>query len=180
MNVNELRARYEPAWRTSYPHLVRLIRERKLEAGVLLGVAFGGLAEAVCDETEVGELVGVDPYQPGDAFGQTSGADATVLENVFWFAMGRVARFGSRYGHLRATSGQAALMLNVPLDFVFLDPSLPPGGVVAELTLWYPKLRTGGVIGGAASGGGVQTFFASRGMQVSREADGAWWVERRD
>jgi hypothetical protein len=55
-----------------------------------------------------------------------------------------------------------------------------------DLTLWYPKVRRGGVIAGTAYGvanhAGVQkavdSFFPPLNLRVHVEPPGVWWVQK--
>jgi hypothetical protein len=202
MNIQELRVEHEAQRSESYPHFARVIREKNLDAGVAVGVAFGGQAEVILEQTSAGELLGVDAYEttpaaaastPTAAAAAAAAAASSALnltaaefENVFWYVIGRLSRFGQRYNHVRGNSAQAAQLLNVELDFALLDGDRSHAGVFQDLNLWFPKLRHGGVIGGhgygAPSSTGVKAavdgFFASRGLTVHAEPANVWWVEK--
>ena len=190
MNIQELRINDDTARGESFTHFARLIREKNLDAGVLIGIAFGGQAEAILEQPSVSELVGVDAYEP--AVDKNLAVNVGELapgqfENLFWYVMGRLSRFGARYNHLRGSSPQASQVLkNVELDFVLLDGERLQAALFHDLSLWFPKLRNGGVIGGhgydAAASPGVKSavdgFLASRGLTVHVEPGNVWWVEK--
>jgi hypothetical protein len=202
MNIQELRVAHDTERSESYPHFPRVIREKNLDAGVVLGVAFGGQAEAILEQTTCSELLGVDAYEPTAAAAAAANPSAaaaaaaaaanalnltaTEFENLFWYVMGRLSRFGPRYNHVRGSSAQAAQVLNVEVDFVLLDGDRTHAGIFQDLALWFPKLRNGGVIGGHgyghASSSGVKAavdgFFASRALTVRAEPNNVWWVEK--
>ena len=199
MNIQELRVSHEAERSESYPHFARVIREKNLDAGVAIGVAFGGQAEAILEQTSASELLGVDAYEAmpaATAANPTAAAaaaassalnlSASEFENLFWYVIGRLSRFGPRYNHVRGSSAQAAQVLNVELDFALLDGDRSHAGVFQDLNLWFPKLRNAGVIGGHgyghASSSGVKAavdgFFASRGLTVHAEPAHVWWVEK--
>ncbi|MEA2734529.1 MAG: hypothetical protein QOE14_980 [Humisphaera sp.] len=191
MNIHELRVNHEADRSETYAQFARVIREKNLDAGVAIGVAFGGQAETILDESNAGELLGVDPYDPAAvAAGSAMGAlnlSAEQLENLFWYMMGRLSRFGPRYNHVRGSSAQAAQILGaVELDFVHLDADRSYHGVWQDLTLWIPRLRGGGIIGGqgydlAASPGvkpAVDEFFGKLATRVHIEPANVWWVEK--
>ena len=133
-----------------------------LDAGVVIGVAFGGQAEVILEQSNATELLGVDGYEPSAsasnpasaaaaaaaAVSNTPSLTAPEFENLFWYVMGRLSRFGPRYNHVRGSSAQAAQVLNVEMDFVLLDTDRTHASVFQDLNLWFPKLRNGGVIGG--------------------------------
>jgi hypothetical protein len=185
MNIHELRLKHESAWQASYPHFIRLIRDRGLESGIEVGVGFGGHAEAILDQTPVAELVGVDPYEHRADYDDPMNLPQEQFENLFWYAMGRLSRFGARYGHLRAFSTQAAPLITEQADFVYLDADHSYANVAADLNLWFPKVRPGGIIGGhdyaLAQFPGVKQavdeFCAVRRLRLHVEPDTVWWVE---
>jgi len=199
MNIQELRIAYETPRSEAFPHFARVIREKNLDAGVAVGIAFGGQAEAILDQTQCSELLGVDPFEPPATAANPSAAAAAAAaasnainvpadqyENLFWYVMGRLSRFGARFTHVRGASSQAAQVLNVELDFVLLDGDRTHAAVFQDLNAWFPKLRNGGVIGGHGYGhassvgvkAAVDGFFASRALTVHAEPNNVWWVEK--
>ena len=186
VNIHEQRSIHESAWRESYPHFVRVIKEQGLDAGVEIGVSFGGHAEAILDGTDVSELVGVDPYEHRAGYDDPLNFPQADFDNLFWYAMGRLSRYGSRYVHLRGTSAQAAAILNAQLDFAYLDGDHGYEAVKQDLSLWYPKLRVGGVIGGHDFGHAdfpgvrraVDEFVAANGLELKLEPASVWWAKK--
>lgn len=185
MNIHELRHALENTWRNDYEEIVRVVHDHGLESGVTVGVAFGGLAEMILDNADVIELVGVDAYEHRPhADADPLNLPPEQLENLFWYAIGRLARFGSRYGHLRGTSAQVAQRLAVETDFVVLDAS--HAEVAEDLSLWYPKLRPGGVITGRGYGNlqsphvqaTVEAFAARHGTRAERAGGHVWWAKK--
>ncbi len=165
MNINELRAAHESTRKESYDALARIINEQKVDAGVAVGIAFGGCPEAILDTTSISELVGVDPYEPGQQIDGLKAATPSDFENLFWYAMGRLSRFGPRYHHIRGYSAQAAGILNVELDFVIVNGAQDVG-------LWYPKLRAGGLIAGYGPDPTGHQFVATR------DLSNIWWATK--
>jgi hypothetical protein len=49
---------------------------------------------------------------------------------------------------LRMTSEQAATKINTPLDFVYIDACHSYEAVKADIGLWWPKIRPGGILSG--------------------------------
>jgi len=201
MNIQELRVAYEKERSESFPHFPRVIREKNLDAGVVIGVAFGGQAEAILEHSNATELLGVDAYDAPPAAANLSAAAAAAaavaatnainvpadqMENLFWYVIGRMSRFASRYNHVRGSSAQATQLINVELDFVLLDSDRTHASLFQDLNLWFPKLRNGGVIGGHGYGhvsttgvkAAVDGFLGSRGLTVHAEPANVWWVEK--
>jgi hypothetical protein len=100
----------------------------------------------------------------------------------------RLSVFGDRFVLLRAESRDASGQVPDGLDFVYLDADHSYLGVLDELTAWFPKVRTGGIIGGHDYGHvqfpGVQQavdgFFGRLEWRVYSEGDGVWWVQKAD
>jgi hypothetical protein len=186
MTIHEMRTFWESHWRESYGHFARLIREHNLDAGVEVGVGFGGHAEALLEQTDISELLGVDPYEHRENYDDPMNLSSPDFENLFWYVIGRLSRFGPRYNHLRGSSAQAAAVLNVELDFVYLDADHSYEGVQQDLALWYPKIRPGGIIGGHDYGQAdypgvtraVNECFAPLGATVHAESGSVWWVKK--
>jgi len=61
----------------------------------------------------------------------------------------RLAQFGQRSHLIRNTSRAASEQFEESsLDFVFIDAQHHFDAVLEDLTIWFPKLRPGGVLGG--------------------------------
>jgi hypothetical protein len=184
-DIQKLLLRHEPAWRESYCQFVRVIQDHRLETGIEVGVAFGGHVEAMLDGAEV-ELIGVDPYQHIPHYDDPLNLPQETFDQLFWFTMGRLHRFGNRYTHLRATSQQAAGLLNFEVDFVYLDADHSRPAVAADLAMWYPKVRAGGIIGGHDYGyahhpgvkEAVDEFCERQKLSLHVEPATVWWTRK--
>lgn len=185
MNIHELRVQYESSWQKSYPHFTWLIQQHGFESGIEIGVGFGGHAEHMLEHTRLVELVGIDPYEHLDGYEDTMNLSNEAFENLFWYAVGRLSRFGSRFGHLRATSAQAATLINEQADFVYIDGNHTRDGVALDLAIWTPKVRAGGIVGGHHYGcpkrpgvkEAVDAFASARGLKLHVETGELWWAQ---
>ena len=148
MNVHELRMLHERSWQHSYPQFIKVIDRFNLKVGVEVGVAFGGHAEAILDNTQVQRLVGIDPYQHQQNYDDMLNLPQEQFEHLFWYAMGRLSRFGERYTHVRLSSQEAAGNLEGFADFVYLDANHSYEAVKQDLASWLPRIRPGGIIAG--------------------------------
>jgi hypothetical protein len=185
MNIHELRYLHEQNWRQSYPHFIKVIQHFDLRVGVEVGVAFGGHAEAILEQTKVTQLVGVDPYQhmPSN-YDDMMNLPQEDFDNLFWYTVGRLSRFGKRYTHVRYSSEDAVRQVDGVADFVYLDANHGYEAVKQDLELWTPKVGAGGVIGGhdfAPEFPGVrqavEEFATAHHLQVTLEPLGVWWAQ---
>jgi len=185
VNIHELRMIHENSWRESYPQFARVLRDHGAQVGAEIGVAFGGHAEAILENTRVRCLYGVDSYQHRQDYDDPMNLDQDDFDHVFWYAIGRLSRFGERYVGVRAVSKLAAEHLPGDLDFVYLDAEHSYQAVAEDVRTWLAKIRSGGIIGGHDYGGeagfdGVQQAVdevcRERGMQLHLEPGTVWWA----
>jgi hypothetical protein len=184
MNIHALRLMHENAWRQSYPYFINLINRFSLRVGAEVGVAFGGHAEAILDNTSVARLVGVDPYQHLPNYDDMLNLSQEQFENMFWYTIGRLSRFGERYMHVRAPSHEAVRNIDGLADFVYIDANHNYDAVKQDLALWMPKIRAGGIIGGhdfspefPGVRQAVQELADQLKIQVTVEPASVWWAQ---
>ena len=90
---------------------------------------------------------------------------------------------------INKTSIEAANLISERLDFVYLDGDHSYKNVKKELELYYPKVKSGGLLAGHDFNGddnGVERavieFFGAKGLQVNTNLDledgqtGEWWI----
>lgn len=104
---------------------------------------------------------------------------------------------------IRSTSEQAAFIVNEPLDLVFIDGDHSYEAVLNDLTLWFPKIKSGGILAGhdftwnrdkKTKRGvvrAVMEFFEihklecyeplepNRNHLINRQIDRVWWQQKR-
>ncbi len=184
MNIHALRLMHENAWNKSYPQFIGVIQRFKLRVGAEVGVAFGGHAEAILQNTSVVRLVGVDPYQNLPDYEDMLNLPQEQFENMFWYTIGRLSRFGDRYAHVRAPSHEAVKSIDGLADFVYVDADHGYQAVKQDLALWTPKIRPGGIIGGhdfSPEFPGVRQAVGEMAEQlqihVNVEPASVWWAQ---
>ena len=95
-----------------------------------------------------GSLTCVDPWDEAVGDGHLVGRGVT-REDDYRAAEARLGKFGRRVELVRLTSAEAApLVPDSALDFVYVDGDHSYEAVLQDLTLWWPKLRPGGVLAG--------------------------------
>lgn len=70
------------------------------------------------------------------------------------------------------------------ISFLFIDAAHDYESVIADITAWYPKVKSGGIISGHdySWGAGVRQavdeFFSSRNDHQFTESEGCWIIEK--
>ncbi len=177
----------EAVWGKAYKFFSTIIEDKALKVGVEVGVAYGGHAEAILSNTTIDRLYGVDPYQHIDGYRDPMNLPQAKFDQLYDFMLNRLARFGDRYNHIRKFSRHAVNDVHGQIDFVYIDADHSYKGVWEDLCSWYPKVRTGGVIGGhdydhPSFPGVTQAvieFFRRFDWEICTEGEGVWWVEKQ-
>jgi len=147
----ELCLQHEATWWQAHAWLPLIVRQYcgEPQRGIEVGVAFGGLSIKMTRCYPALWMIGVDAYRPYDPDDSTS----EVMSNgdaVYEFARWRFAN--ERHDRIelwRATSEEAAARVDDgSQDFVFLDADHRYDAVVADIRLWRPKVRRGGLLCG--------------------------------
>lgn len=114
-----------------------------LVIGAEVGVLKGENAFDLLGSLNVNTLYLIDPYVEYNDFNNT--AD---LEESKQIAHVSLAQYDDHICWIEAPSLIAATMLPNELDFVYLDNSHRYLDVIAEIPVWYKKLKKGGVLCG--------------------------------
>ena len=117
--------------------------------GVEIGVQAGKNAKSILDTLNIKRLYLVDPYiefyQPQTGTGATKEVQEIHKRN----AKKRLEKYKDKIEFVEKLSSEAAgLFGDNSLDFVYIDGNHDYDFVIQDITLWYPKVRSGGVIGG--------------------------------
>lgn len=110
-----------------------------------------------------GEYYAIDAWawRPGDPRDKNF-RDKGDNDLHFRMAHNKMKFAGSRVKQIRALSEEAALRFpDGHFDWVFLDTVHTHGAVVADLRLWWPKLRRGGLMSGDDYGDSRDTEYVS-------------------
>jgi hypothetical protein len=114
--------------------------------GAEIGVWEGGFAHKICRPNPRLELLCVDPWASQADYQEVKN-DAARMEHAFQCAKQLLKPY--RCTFLRMTSQEAvAHVADGSLDFVYIDGNHLFDHVTRDLTLWAPKVRSGGVIAG--------------------------------
>lgn len=119
--------------------------------GVEVGVCFGGHAELLRRIWQGRMLYLVDPWEQQDSsvYREPSENQGGVLEKRYREVCEKASKWPGRTGILRAYSVNASLMFaDQSLDFGYLDGNHSYAAVTADLESWWPKVKTGGILGG--------------------------------
>jgi glycosyltransferase involved in cell wall biosynthesis len=189
MNLNDIKTLADDAevvWSKSYSHLPKLINKFGFKKGVEVGVAFAGHAEYILNNTNVKQIIGIDPYRHLNNYDDPMNYSNNDFEKINDFVQERMKTFKGRYKHLRLLSTIASQKVGSDLDFVYLDADHSYEGLKSDISVWYEKVRVGGIIAGHDYGHenfpgvkkAVDEFFSRFGWTINWFNDGVWWVKK--
>jgi len=193
MNEFQTIENWNEASATYYKTFPNIINQYGFKKGCEIGVSTGGNSYAILKNTMIEKLYSIDPYSPIDWPNLHS---KEVLDLYFLRIKMRLNQFDNRCEMLRMFSVDAAkLFADDELDFVFIDGDHAYKSVMEDITSWYPKVRSGGIIGGDDywdkglsrdnTGPGViravNDFFNPLGLQIHQDKDEPriWWVQKK-
>jgi hypothetical protein len=138
-----------PVELTRREHLGPLLtRLGLLGLGAELGVHKGEFAETILHDWP-GSLILVDTWRHMDGYLDSWNVNDAEAERNLEEARNRLACFGDRAAFWRMESGEAATRVqDGHLDFVYIDANHAYDAVRRDLALWYPKVRSGGLVSG--------------------------------
>jgi hypothetical protein len=112
--------------------------------GIEVGVAGGHYSEVLLEHSDLSRLFSVDPWSLSEANENWLSDPSLYLESVK-----RLTKFGLRSVVLRMMSVDAAkLFADNSLDFVYIDGWHWHVGINADISAWYPKVKSGGIFSG--------------------------------
>lgn len=126
--------------------LAKWLKVLDFKVGVEVGVAEGRYSEILAYENPQMKLYGVDPYIPYSGYKDyVRQSTFNELENN---AKERLSKY-SNYEFIKDFSVEAAKRFeDGSLDFVYLDGNHTFKYVLEDLELWYPKVKSGGILAG--------------------------------
>lgn len=170
---------------TYYKTFPKIINQHGFKKGCEIGVSTGGNSYSILEKTQVEKLYSIDTYAP-DYWIELHARK--VLDLYVYRIKMRLGTFENRSELLRLFSEDAAkLFVDEELDFVFIDGDHAYKAVMQDLSVWYPKVRAGGIIGGDDYWDkmpdvilAVNDFFNPLGMQVHQDSEEPriWWVQK--
>lgn len=113
---------------------------------VEIGTDSGSFAEFILTNTRCSTLYCIDPYTPyedyHDAINNVTG------DWLFAKTQKRLAVFGDRVKFVRQFSTLASIGFPHNIDLLYIDGNHRYSFVMDDLTVWYPKVKEGGIIVG--------------------------------
>lgn len=125
----------------------RRLNQSGAKVGVEIGVFKGQFSKAILDRWP-GTLYMVDPWRPlGDEYLDSS--NHKLHATAYSDTMNAIQGYEDRAFMIRALSDQAVhLFADNSLDYVYIDGNHAYDWVKQDLELWWPKLKSGGIMTG--------------------------------
>jgi len=148
----------EAIYRTSVPFVLNrgeiasILNARGLVGEAAeIGVKCGQFSEYILSRWKGRRLYSVDPWREFDMslYHDDDNVSQREHDQNYEITARRLAKFGDRTQLLRMTSEEATRIIpDASLDFVYLDARHDYESVKEDIGLWYPKVRSGGVLAG--------------------------------
>ena len=186
--------------RRSYQYFVKYIHSRYelpyilnglnlVGEGAEIGVKTGIYSREILTIWRGRKLYSIDPWAEfsKEKYIDSANVDKDKQEEYYNQTCMNLRGFGSRSRILRSTSAEAAHQFDEgQLDFVYIDAQHHYDAVKKDLWLWYPKVKSGGIlcghdyIDGKTEHGvfgvrkAVTEFAGSNGLQVLSSHESRW------
>ena len=177
--------RYDTARSRTYAACRRLIQRFSLQRGAVIGVASGGLCEALLAESSVGELYAVLAADSGETILRAGGGSHRANPERYESVSRRLAPLADRCHILQRDERQTA-GFPADLDFVCLNADEAENRVGIEFPLWGSRVRDGGLM--MVFGHGrqaatemereVHALVSRFGWKVHGEGEHLHWLQR--
>ncbi len=135
--------------REEFPFWLNLLNLRG--AGVEIGVQRGTFSTVILSGWGGAKLTCIDPWRSfePDSYHDTANVEQARQEANFQTTRTRLAPFGERAAQLRKTSAEAVSdFAEGSLDFAYIDAQHHYEAVVEDIELWWPKVKSGGILAG--------------------------------
>ena len=119
--------------------------------GAEIGVKTGAFSEEILSLWDGQKLVSIDPWltDPSGGYQDIANVDQKAHDDYLDETRRRLQRFGNRSEIWRLTSGEAAPKIpDGSLDFAYIDARHDYVSVMEDLSLWWPKIKSGGLLAG--------------------------------
>jgi len=114
--------------------------------GIEIGVAAGEFSRMILDANKDTQLIGVDPYEAYPEYGDY--ALPQTFNRLYEDMMKRVGK-DPRFSHIKSQSTFAStILLPESIDFVYIDGNHSFKYVQADMDVWWPKIKSGGIMAG--------------------------------
>ncbi len=160
--------------------MMQMIKANRETIGLVVevGTYKGHFAEVMYNALEPDYLYAVDPfkvmeeYTDNPSIGKIDFSDQDVLDELAVSVENRIASVG-KCKMLRTTSVEASKrFINESLDVVYIDGCHKYESVKKDISVWYPKVKTGGILCGhdyvsgvMQPGKGVEKFGVIQAVQ---------------
>lgn len=158
--IAQVRPSPEIAWREDFGELLN--RHGLLGEAVEIGTDRGDFASAILDQWQGRRLHCVDPWDngtPGWTGRKPDGSLDTGSHGRPWLHSDRrqdlavaklrlQSRHNGRFAIHQLTSRRAAATLGGEFDFVYIDGNHIRDYVAEDIALWWPRVRSGGILAG--------------------------------
>jgi hypothetical protein len=128
----------------------RVINARGLRDVAEIGVWKGEFAEAVLSRCpEIGTYLMVDPWRHLDDWNKPANADDASFDDYYQLVLERTSPWAAKRSVLRGRTTE--VIHEVPdesLDFAYIDGDHSLRGITIDLLGIWPKVRSGGIVGG--------------------------------
>lgn len=115
--------------------------------GVEIGVCRGHFSDIILKHTKLKRLYSIDPWSRPESEPLDDAHTSTV--NMYLDTLRLLSKHGERSVVYRARSEEAIAMFDdASLDFVYIDGDHRYEAVQLDISLWWPKLKPGGIFAG--------------------------------
>lgn len=160
--------------------VLKVLRDRGFKVGVEVGVQYGQCSERLLKNGVVEKLYGIDPYDTNIfEISPLRGLD----EEIMIHALNRLEIFENRFQLIRKTSNEALFDIDGPIDFVYLDGMTTKQAVYDDISYWWPKIKSGGIMVGHNYGHSsfpnhrriIEEYF---GISPHIQDGYIWWMQK--
>lgn len=117
--------------------------------GVEVGVQRGEYSEMLLTHWKSGTIHSIDRWLHVPGYQDIANYDQAIQESFFRETEARLSKFGNRSKIIRKDSVDAAAdYANESLEFVYIDAEHTYEACLRDIKLWYPKVKSGGIISG--------------------------------
>jgi hypothetical protein len=129
----------------SREEFARILCVAEYKTGVEIGVMYGNFSECLCINNMNLYLTSIDPYSMIENNGNFDSQE--IADSVYRKAYKKLSKYNCNL--VRKTSIEASEdFFDASLDFVYIDGNHMYPKVFEDISVWYPKVRSGGMISG--------------------------------
>jgi len=126
----------------------KLLKDKKSLIGVEVGVKTGVNSLSMLEKLDIKMLYGIDPYLIYDEYNESWYADSQDFFNAVKQEAYERVKLYFNYKFIEKFSADAVKFVPNGLDFVYIDGNHRYDYVKQDIEDWYPKIKSGGIIGG--------------------------------